>query len=379
MNTNETFPWPVHPAAELFPLLADDELAELAADVKAHGLHEAVWLYRDPDRGIMLLDGRNRWRACEQSGAECRTRYYGGSDPIAFSLSLNMKRRHLTAGQKAFTALEVEKLYASEAKRGRPRNDEPEIIADRRDYSPRERTSVERAAQATGAAGRNVSKAKRVEQQAPDLAEQVKAGTIALDRAEREIKERERQKVRAQNAQLVSEVRPLEVAPETRYQAIVIDPPWDWGDEGDADQLGRARPTYQTMTFDQLRKLEVGAQAQPNAHIYLWITNRSLPKGFTLLDDWGFRYVTMLTWCKPHFGMGNYYRGQTEHILFGVRGSLPLLRRDRGTCFTAPRPGRHSGKPDAFYELVEECSPGPWLEMFSRSARPGWTPWGAEA
>lgn len=192
-------------------------------------------------------------------------------------------------------------------------------------------------------------------------------------------KEAEREQKRQENRALVDNVVPLHPAPDLRYQAIVIDPPWDWGDEGDADQLGRARPVYQTMSLPELTQLPVGKQAQDNAHLYLWITNRSLPKGFGLLEAWGFRYVTMLTWCKPHYGMGNYYRGQTEHVLFGVRGSLPLLRRDRGTWFDAPRPDKHSGKPDEFYRLVEECSPGPWLELFSRSARPGWTAWGAEA
>lgn len=192
-------------------------------------------------------------------------------------------------------------------------------------------------------------------------------------------KEAGRQRQRDDNKDLVDGTAPLAADPDLRYQAIVIDPPWDWGDEGDADQLGRARPTYGTMSHAELLSLPVGSQADANAHIYMWITNRSLPKGFGLLEAWGFRYITTLTWCKPHFGMGNYFRGQTEHVLFGVRGSLPLLRRDRGTWFEAPRPGKHSSKPDAFYELVEECSPGPWLEVFSRSARPGWAAWGAEA
>ena len=206
-----------------------------------------------------------------------------------------------------------------------------------------------------------------------------KADEITTAAALRKGKEAGRQRQRDDNQSLVDSAVPLEPAPDMRYQVIVIDPPWDWGDEGDADQLGRARPVYQTMSYPQLAALPVGEQADVNAHLYLWITNRSLPKGFGLLDAWGFRYVTMLTWCKPSFGMGNYYRGQTEHVLFGVRGSLPLLRRDRGTAFHAPRPGRHSAKPDEFYQLVEECSPGPWLEMFSRSARPGWAAWGAEA
>jgi N6-adenosine-specific RNA methylase IME4 len=158
-----------------------------------------------------------------------------------------------------------------------------------------------------------------------------------------------------------------------------LDPPWDWGDEGDGDGCyARSRPVYATMPIEQIAALPVSALAEPNAHIYLWITNRSLPKGFALLDGWGFRYITMLTWCKPHFGMGTYFRGSTEHVLFGVRGSLPLLRSDVGTWFEAPRPGQHSAKPDAFYSLVETCSPGPWLEMFARRARPGWQVWGAE-
>ena len=77
--------------------------------------------------------------------------------------------------------------------------------------------------------------------------------------------------------------------------------------------------------------------------------------------------------------MGNYFRGQTEQVLFGVRGSLMLKRRDVGTAFHAPRgPNGHSSKPFEFYDLVESCSPGPYLEMFSRSARQDWTTWGQQ-
>ena len=163
-------------------------------------------------------------------------------------------------------------------------------------------------------------------------------------------------------------------------RTLVIDPPWDWGDEGDVDQFGRATPTYATMPFDEIADTPFPEWAEPDAHLYLWITNRSLPKGFALLDRWGFRYVTCLTWVKPNYGMGNYYRGQTEQILFAVRGSLPLLRKDVGTVLMAPRPAGHSVKPDEFYDLIETCSPGPWRDHYARRDRPGWLdPWGAEA
>jgi N6-adenosine-specific RNA methylase IME4 len=198
------------------------------------------------------------------------------------------------------------------------------------------------------------------------------------DRAE---KENSRERRRQENRRKVEEAEdPVEAAKYAKYATIVIDPPWDWGDEGDQDQLGRARPTYATMSHEQLLALPVGELADEDCHLYLWITNRSLPKGFSLLERWGFRYVTCLTWVKPSFGMGNYFRGQTEHVLFGVKGSQPLKRKDVGTVFHAPRgPGGHSSKPVEFYDLVESCSPGPFYEMFSRSDRIGWSHWGENA
>ena len=82
--------------------------------------------------------------------------------------------------------------------------------------------------------------------------------------------------------------------------------------------------------------------------------------------------------CKPAFGMGNYFRSQSEHVLFGVKGSQPLLRNDVGTVFNFDRPKEHSTKPEEFFSLVESCSPGPYLEIFARRNREGWSCWGNE-
>lgn len=196
----------------------------------------------------------------------------------------------------------------------------------------------------------------------------------------RQVKEQEREQRRDGNRQVISQAKTIdEVLGSARFATIVIDPPWDWGDEGDIDQFGRARPTYATMSLNQLLALPVGKYADEDCHLYLWITNRSLPKGFQLIETWGFRYVTCVTWVKPHFGMGNYFRGQTEHLLFGVKGSQLLKRRNAGTCFEAPRgPNGHSSKPIESYTFIESCSPGPYLELFARSRRPDWTSWGAE-
>lgn len=188
---------------------------------------------------------------------------------------------------------------------------------------------------------------------------------------QRRRKEAEKQQQRERNREAVETGSALET-PSGRFATVVFDPPWSWSDEGDVSQLGRARPNYHTMTFDEIAAQSIGDYAEDDAHIYLWITNRSLPKGPALLEAWGFRYVTTLTWCKPSFGMGNYFRGSTEHVLFGVKGSLPLLRSDVGTWFTGERGDEHSAKPEQFYRLVEQCSPAPWVDILGRQERPGW-------
>ena len=187
--------------------------------------------------------------------------------------------------------------------------------------------------------------------------------------------EAKREELRQQNAEKVQTLsNPLEA--QGLFQTIVIDPAWDWGDEGDVNQFGRARPDYHTMSIDEVEALPIARIADENCHIYLWITNRSLPKGFRLLEAWGFRYVTCLTWVKPSIGMGNYFRGSTEQVLFGVKGSQSLKRHDVGTHFEAPRGERHSAKPDEFYSLVESCSYAPYIDIFGRKERSGWIVWG---
>jgi N6-adenosine-specific RNA methylase IME4 len=357
-----------HEYADIFPMLPLEELDTLAADIAANGLLEPITLYEGK-----VLDGRNRYVACLNVAVDPRLTQYTGDDPLGFVVSKNLHRRQLTSSQRAVVALEVERHIAL---RGRDNQSTQTTQGYQRIDNPVD--ALRDAADLVGTNRQYVSDAKKIAAQAPELIPQIASGAMTIPEAKRELKEQEREAKREANRELVESTAPIAAAPNVRYPVIVLDPPWDWGDEGDVDQFGRARPTYDTMPFSDILALPVADLAEKNAHIYLWITNRSLPKGFQLLEAWGFRYITALTWCKPHFGMGNYFRGSTEHVLFGVRGSLPLLRKDTGTWFSAPRPGRHSAKPDEFYTLVESCSPGPWLEMFARERRAGWAAWGAE-
>jgi N6-adenosine-specific RNA methylase IME4 len=349
-----------HEYADIFPMLPLEELDTLAADIAANGLLEPITLYEGK-----VLDGRNRYVACLNVAVDPRLTQYTGDDPLGFVVSKNLHRRHLGESQRGAVAEKIANMRQGER-------------TDLEHSAFMQKVSLADAAKMMNVSPRTVATVRAVKQKAPDLLPKIESGELTAVGAMREVKEREREAKREVNRELVASTAPIAAVPNVRYPVIVLDPPWDWGDEGDVDQFGRARPTYDTMPFSDILALPVADLAEKNAHIYLWITNRSLPKGFQLLEAWGFRYITALTWCKPHFGMGNYFRGSTEHVLFGVRGSLPLLRKDTGTWFSAPRPGRHSAKPDEFYTLVESCSPGPWLEMFARERRAGWAAWGAE-
>ena len=164
------------------------EFDELVQDIKDNGLIEPLWL--TPDN--LLLDGRNRFKACGVAGAEIRTRTYDGPDPIGFAISLNLKRRHLTTGQRAMLAIEVEDLLAKESRRGRPSADEAEEkkVAELPPISKEERLNRTKAAKTTGTSGRAVAQAKRVKKHAPDLAERVASGELALDKAEKQVSRR---------------------------------------------------------------------------------------------------------------------------------------------------------------------------------------------
>lgn len=222
----------------------------------------------------------------------------------------------------------------------------------------------------------------------PDLVEKAKAEARENDdivsrslvlnmvkEQKRAEKEEKREEQRQENAEKIETLAtPLEA--QGLFQTIVIDPPWDWGDEGDINQFGRAKPDYHTMPIEEIEALPVGKIADENCHLYLWVTNRSLPKAFRLIEAWGFRYITCLTWVKPSIGMGNYFRGSTEQVLFAVKGSQPLKRKDVGTHFEAPRGKGHSAKPDEFYDLVESCSYEPYIDIFGRKEKDGWSVWG---
>jgi len=174
-----------------------------------------------------------------------------------------------------------------------------------------------------------------------------------------------------------------------KFATVLADPPWQF-----MNRTGKIAPEhrrlnrYGTMTLDEICSLPVEEGLAATAHLYLWVPNALLPEGLQVLKAWGFQYKSNIIWHKLRKdggsdgrGVGFYFRNVTEILLFGVRGkNARTLDPGRTQVnYLGTRKREHSRKPDEQYALIESCSPGPRLEMFSRGTRKGWTVWGNQA
>jgi N6-adenosine-specific RNA methylase IME4 len=181
----------------------------------------------------------------------------------------------------------------------------------------------------------------------------------------------------------------LEFAGRKRFATVLADPPWQF-----TNKTGKIAPEhkrlsrYPTLHLNDIKSLPVDQLVLPTAHLYLWCPNALLPDGIEVMKAWGFTYKSNLVWHKVRKdggpdgrGVGFYFRNVTELILFGVRGknARTLAPGRRQVNFLATRKREHSRKPDEQYEIIESCSPGPFLELFARGARKRWTMWGNQA
>ena len=174
-----------------------------------------------------------------------------------------------------------------------------------------------------------------------------------------------------------------------QFGTVLADPPWQFQNRtGKMAPEHRRLARYETMTLDVIRNLPVQEHLSEPAHLYLWVPNALLPQGIEVLRAWGFEYKSNIVWHKVRKdggsdgrGVGFYFRNVTELVLFGVRGknarTLPPGRKQVNLISSRKR--EHSRKPDELYEVIESCSPGPFLEMFARGKRRNWSVWGNQS
>lgn len=364
-----TMAYEYHEVANIFPMMSADEFSALVEDIRANGQRQPIYLHDGK-----IIDGRNRYRACQQLGIEPDTRVWDGvGSLVSFVVSLNLQRRHLTSSQKAVLGAEILPMLEAEAKeRQGARVDLETSVKKFTEVESRVVRASEQAAQLVGTNHVYVSDAKRLRDEAPELLERVRSGELTIPQAKTEMKRAE-VKQRLENI-VVREVE----TPTGLFDVIVIDPPWAM------EKIERdVRPNqtgfdYPTMSEQELAALDI--PADEHCHMWLWTTHKFFPMALRLLEAWGFKYVCTFVWHKPGgfqpIGLPQF---NCEFAIYARKGTPQFVdTKAFNVCFDAPR-GAHSEKPDAFYDVVRRVTGGRRLDMFNRRAIDGFSTWGNEA
>ena len=172
--------------------------------------------------------------------------------------------------------------------------------------------------------------------------------------------------------------------PDKKFRTVLIDPPWN--QRGGGKIKRGADRHYGLMKEKEIQNAideQISECMEKNAHMYMWVANNHLPEAIRIIENLGFKYITNIVWAKSRFGLGRYFRGQHEICLFATRGRGWGVRSEANNVSSLLgksliSPTRHSAKPQEMYDLIEARSQGPYLELFARNTRPGWSSWGDE-
>ena len=381
-----------HPAADLFPMLEEKRLQELADDIAANGQREAIRLYEG-----QILDGRNRYAACKIAGVVPRFETVPRHvDPFAYVWSLNGERRDLVQDRRYLIWKRVnehsdgweeeQKRIQDEANRKRseamtgvafaPKGEtrKPEKVVAQSVQPPSQKVAVTREAKATASKTNRgaVERMDRLDRERPDLAEKVITGDMKPAEAVREM---QRQEI----AEKLESVAAREAeAPTGLYDVIVIDPPWPMEKIERDERPNQVHFDYPVMTEEELANLHI--PADDNCHVWLWTTHKFMPMAYRLLNDWGLNYVCAFVWHKPGgFQPVGLPQFNCEFALYARKGTPKFLdTKALPVCFNAPR-GAHSEKPEEFYDMLRRVTGGRRLDMFNRRAIDGFKGWGKES
>jgi N6-adenosine-specific RNA methylase IME4/ParB-like chromosome segregation protein Spo0J len=368
-----------HPLADVLPLIEGAEFDQLVADMAKNGLLNPITIHDD-----MILDGRNRERACRAAGVEPVYAAFTGDDPATFVLSQNLARRHLGPSERAMVAARMVNLKWGQ----------------RADYAEGP-IGLSAAAGLCNVSERHIKRATVVlKHGTPELEEAVDRGRIAVhfaEKAARESPEAQAELLAAVAAGRTFQSwqnnhgrkkRAAELAAKTtampagkrRWPVILVDPPWDFEVYAPDKQISHPAYHYPVMSLDEICALPLAELAADDCVLFLWTTVPLCEKTFGVLRAWRFEYKSGLVWDKEIPGMGYWVRGQHELLLLATRGNPPLPATENvPASVIRERRREHSRKPEASYALIERMFPDlPKLELFARQARLGWDVWGNE-
>lgn len=383
---------PVHPAAELFPMLGPAEMRSLSQNIKSNGLRRPVVLFEG-----QVLDGRNRLAACEWAGVEPRFEEFTGDDPWQYAWDLNAERRHLEPMQRAALAVKFAQSSAdwkreqakrkteADRSRGETQKDVPKAEAKERAAStearrspPTERKAAAAIADRAHVSRSSIERAMELQRRAPEAFEAVCRGEMPGRKALGDVKRAERME---RLAEISKGDAPLPAGQTAaRYPVIYADPPWEY-EGGTATPNREIENQYPTMPLADICALKVAELATEDAVLFLWTTAPKLEEAFQVIRAWGFTYRTGMVWDKDRMGPGYWARQQHEHLLIAIRGEMPTPAPENRppSLIRLPRT-EHSAKPGLFAEVIERAFPDlPRIELFCRAPRAGWAAWGNQS
>lgn len=342
-----------HPYADIFPLIQGNDFDLLCKDIEQNGLNDPIVLLGD-----QILDGRNRYLACTKIGIKPEWKQFTGEDPLAYVLSTNLHRRHLTASQRAALGAELATLKSGVHARWKGDN----IVHLSNDESSK-KLQVSKT---------YIKLAKEIKRDTPELFEELKSGETELIQIVKQRKKDERIESILQQSE---EIKSLDPHFTNTYNVIVVDPPWPYGTPYDPDGRRAANP-YPEMSLEDIGNIQL--PATDDCVLWLWTTHRFMRESFDLLDQWGFRDVSIVTWVKNRIGLGTWLRSQTEFCIMAVKGK-PIVNLTNESSVLYGDTREHSRKPDEFYQMVNDLCIGSKLDYFSREQRIGWDTYGTEA
>jgi N6-adenosine-specific RNA methylase IME4 len=355
-----------HEYAKLFPMATDEEIQNMADDIKQRGLLNPIIVLDDE-----ILDGRNRHKACELAGVIPKFKKYTGKDALGDVVSWNLHRRQMTTGQRAALAVEMKPMFEKLAKDRMMAGKKSEPCAENGQGSKPIHSAV-MAGKAVNVGKTAVKQAEAVKKASPEIFEKVKEGKMTLSDATRDIKKsliiEKLENIEAKEVKAVSGV----------YDVIVIDPPWPMVKIERDVRPNQSSFDYPTMTEDEISKLKI--PSAEDCHVWVWTTHKFLPMALRLLDVWDLKYVCCFTWHKnggmQPIGLPQY---NCEFALYARKGTPKFIdTKAFPVCFHAER-GSHSEKPEEFYEVVRRVTGGRRLDMFNRRSIQGFDSWGNEA
>jgi len=368
-----------HPIASIYPLIESGEFQDLVADISARGLFEDITVYQE-----QILDGRNRWMACEAASVEPRYREFEGTpiEAVRYVVSLNDKRRHLTPSQRAGCEYRQRELVAEygeavaemevEAKESQgTRTDLDDNLPETlQEGSKSDREVATQRATASGTNAHYIYDMKEIGDKRPDAVDAIIKGEKSVPQVKREIRK----------AENLDRVRDL---PPDTYRVFYADPPWSYGNSGiigDSDHYGHTGRHYPSMTIAELCDLGIASIADDDAVLFLWVTSPLLAEVWPVIKAWGFTYKTSFVWDKEKHNFGHYNSVRHELLLVCTKGSCtPDVPTLYDSVQNVERSDTHSEKPQVFRDIIDDLYPyGKRLELFARAEHDNWERWGSE-